>query len=98
TSAEALAGWAGFVDDATIKHAVVGGAVRQQIADRWSVGPEIVYMRGPDSDRDLYLTGIVAYDLASPAEPRPGRTVPYLVAGGGAFRHSSRFGDVQFAS
>ena len=40
-------GWAGFVDDATIHHAVFGGAARFYVTPRISVGPELVYMVGP---------------------------------------------------
>ena len=50
---EIFAGYAGFVDDATIDHAVFGGAGRFYISPRASQGPEVTYMRGPDLDRDL---------------------------------------------
>ena len=95
-AAELTGGHAGFVDDATIHHGVIGGALRWYVSPRISVGPELAYMRGPDDDRDLMLTGNVTFDLRAPA---PGRVVtPFLVAGAGLFRHSDRIGPVPFSS
>ena len=54
---EFLAGYAGFADDATIDHAIAGVAARVYLTPRLAIGPEAVYMWGPRSDRDLYLTG-----------------------------------------
>jgi hypothetical protein len=89
-AAEIVVGHAGFVDDATIHHGVLGGAIRWYVTPRVSVGPEIVYMRGPRDDRDLMLTGNVTFDFLSPV-PRH-RFTPFAVVGGGWFRHSDRFG------
>ena len=53
-------GWAGFADDSVIHHSVVGAAARficDAVRLRISVGPEITYLRGPGSDRDLIVTG-----------------------------------------
>jgi hypothetical protein len=87
---EGTVGWAGFVDDATIHHRVVGGGVRIPIGvDRLSVGPEIVYMRGPRTDRDVFVLGSLWIDLR---RERPGaQAVPYVVVGGGIMRHSDDF-------
>jgi hypothetical protein len=95
---EATVGHAGFVDDATIGHTLAGAAVRWQVTPRLSVGPEVTYMKGPRSDRDLFVTGDVVWDLVSGAGARPGRVVPYLLGGAGMFRHFDRFGPVSFAS
>ena len=84
-------GWAGFVDDATIHHAVFGGAARFYLTPRISVGPEFVYMVGPDNDRDLILTGNLTFDLIKPIDNRPRRFTPYVLAGGGYFQHRNRF-------
>ena len=84
-------GWAGFVDDATIHHGVFGGAARFYVTPRISVGPEFVYMVGPDDDRDLMLTGNVIFDVLRPIDNRPRRITPYLLAGGGFFQHRDRF-------
>ncbi|HEV8393323.1 MAG TPA: hypothetical protein VGQ37_03570 [Vicinamibacterales bacterium] len=95
---EVTAGYAGFVDDATVSHALVGGLARWPVTPRVSIGPEVTYMRGPGSDRDLFVTGNVAWDLVSRSAQRPGLVVPYVLGGAGFFRHSDRFGPLTFAS
>jgi hypothetical protein len=86
---EGTVGWAGFVDDATIHHRLFGGSVRVPLGGRLSVGPEIVYARGPAGDRDLFVLGSLWIDLVPDAADRP--VVPYVVMGGGYMRHSDRF-------
>ena len=95
---EATAGWAGFADDAMISHGVLGGMARWQVTPRLSIGPEVTYMKGPGSDRDLSVTGNVTWDLVSRTAPQPGTVVPYVVGGAGFFRHADRFGPLRFAS
>jgi hypothetical protein len=95
---EFLAGYAGFVDDATIDHGMVGAAGRVYLTPRVAVGPEFVYMDGPAADRDLFLTGNLTFDLLPPLGGRPPRVTPFLVAGGGFFQHSDRFGPSTFTS
>jgi len=105
-AAEFFAGHAGFVDDALINHAVLGAGARVYLTPRLGVGPEIVYMRGPGDDHDLFVTGNLTFDfLPARAEARalrgavhPPRVSPFLVAGGGLFRHSDRFGPQSFSS
>lgn len=96
-AAEFTAGWAGFVDDAMINHGVAGGAARVYVTPWLSVGPEVVYMRGPRADRDLFVTGNVTIDLRG---DRGGtaRVIPFVVAGAGLMRHSDRFGGRTFSS
>lgn len=91
---EFTGGYAGFVDDAVINHGLVGAALRYHLSPRISVGPEIQYMIGPNSDRDLILTGNVTFDVTPPAS----KVTPFLVAGGGLFRHSNNFGGRSFSS
>lgn len=91
---EIAIGYAGFVDDATIDHAAFAGALRFYLSPRISVGPEVQYMRGPDDDRDLIVTGNVTFDLLGPGR----RVTPFVVAGGGLFRHSDRFASGSFSS
>ena len=79
---EFLAGYAGFVDDATIDHAIAGTAVRVYLTPRLAIGPEFVYMWGPNWDRDLFLTGNLTFDLLPPRRAAR-RVTPFLVAGGG---------------
>jgi len=95
---EFLVGYAGFVDDATIDHVIVGTAARVYLTPRIAIGPEFVYMRGPNSDRDLFLTGNLTFDVLPPRDGRPPQLTPFLVAGGGFFQHSDRFGVSTFTS
>lgn len=92
--AELAAGYAGFVDESTIDHSVFAGALRFHLTPRISVGPEVQYMRGPGSDRDLIVTGNLTVDLLSPDR----RATPFVVVGGGLFRHSDGFGSGTFSS
>jgi hypothetical protein len=91
---EGFAGYAGFVDDYMIPHAAFGGAARWYLLPRVAVGPELVYMIGPGEDRDRVLTGNVTFDFL--AGPRA--ATPFLVAGGGIFSHTSKFGDLSVTS
>lgn len=95
---EFLAGYAGFADDAIIDHAMIGTAARVYLTPRVAIGPEFVYMRGPNSDRDLMLTGNLTFDLLRPRAGRPAPVSPFLVVGGGLFQHSDRFGPFDFTS
>ena len=93
---EFLVGYAGFVDDATIDHGIVGAAARLYLTTRVAVGPEFVYMRGPNSDRDLFLTGNLTFDVLPPRNGKPRPITPFLVTGGGFFQHRDRFGPFDF--
>jgi hypothetical protein len=95
---EFLAGYAGFADDATIDHAIVGTAARVYLTPRLAAGPEFVYMWGPNWDRDLFLTGNLTFDVLSPRDGRPRPVTPFLIAGGGFSQHSDRFGPFSFTS
>lgn len=95
---EGSLGWAGFGDEGLIHHTVAGAGARFYVSRRMSLGPEVQFFAGPDSDTDLMLTGNLVVDVLAPTGTRPHRTTPYLVIGGGFFRHSDRFGDSTFAS
>ena len=90
---ELSAGWAGFGDEGLIHHGLVGAGARFYLSRRFSLGPELVYMAGPDQDSDLMLTGNLWVDLLAPTPAKPRRTTPFLVVGGGWFRHSDGFAD-----
>jgi hypothetical protein len=94
---EASAGYAGFVDDATIDHGLVGVASRWYLGPRLSVGPEVVYMKGPGGDRDLFLTGNLTWDILGDHGRSP-RVIPFVVGGGGIMWHRDRFGSQTFTS
>jgi len=85
---EFLAGWTGFIDEASIDHAVFGGAARLYLTPRISIGPEVSYMRGPNTDRDWFFLGNLTWDVRRPQAGRPPRVSPFLIAGGGFFIHS----------
>lgn len=91
TVVEGSLGWAGFGDEGLIHHTVAGAGARVYISRRFSLGPEVQYMIGPGSDRDIILTGNVMFDVLGPTADKPRRTTPYLLAGGGLFNHSQRF-------
>ena len=95
---EVTAGYAAFVDDSAIGHSLVGGLARWQVTPRLSIGPEVTYMRGPRSDRDLFVTGNVTWDLVTQGAPRAGLVVPYVLGGAGFFRHFDKIGPLDFAS
>lgn len=87
---EGSAGSAAFLDPGDFDHLVVGGAVRLPLTRRLTVGPEIVYMAGPRTDRDVIVNGVLWVDLIVPHETKPARVVPYVLVGGGFFTHSQR--------
>jgi len=95
---ELSSGWAGFADDSVIHHGLIGGAARFYASRRLSIGPELVYLIGPGSDRDLMLTGNLTFDLLGPTGTGARRATPYLVAGIGLLRHTNDFYGQRFAS
>jgi hypothetical protein len=94
TAVEGIGGYAGFLDESVMHHSVLGSAARWYLLPRVAVGPELVYMKGLGDDRDLVLTGNVTFDVLSGARA----VTPFLVAGGGIFRHSDRFSGHTFSS
>ena len=99
TAVEAVGGYAGLIDESFVDHTVFGASGRIHLSPRISIGPELVYMRGPGFDRDLFVTGNLTFDfLVAPSDARRGTVNPFLVAGGGLMRHSNRFGSNTFTS
>jgi len=89
---EGIAGYAAFLDDSAIEHAVFGGAARIQLAPRHSLGPEVVYLRGPGFDRDWFVTANYTFDVVRQDQRPPRHRInPFLVAGAGFMRHQDRF-------
>jgi hypothetical protein len=95
-AAELSAGYAGFVDEGLIAHGVLAGALRWPLSPRVSVGPELVYMRGPGGDRDFFATGNLTFDFLTPSPTRA--ATPYVVAGAGLMRHTGEVGVGTFTS
>ena len=87
---ELAAGWVGFADDGIVSEGLVGGAARWYLLPRFSVGPELVYIHGPNHSH-LVVTGNVTWDVLAPTNRRPHRVTPFLVAGGGVFQTRERF-------
>ena len=92
---EGTVGWAGFVDDATKHHSLVGVGARVGIGRRLSIGPEIVFTNGSTED-DRFVLGSLWVDLGP--SPDVARIVPYVVVGAGVMRHDQRFGSQRFVS
>ncbi|MBA2355021.1 MAG: hypothetical protein H0V80_10175 [Acidobacteria bacterium] len=90
----ASGGYALFVDELLIPHAVVGVGAEWLATPRIAVGPELLYMVGPGSDRDLFVLGVVRVGI----RPFSARVAPFVTAGGGLMRHSSRFGGRAFSA
>jgi hypothetical protein len=89
-SVEVVTGHAGYVDDAWDHRVMAGGVVRLAVTPRFTIGPEVVYLRGRHGSHEVTVTGTATYDLLrSGARPR---VVPFVVFGGGLIRQSSLVG------
>ena len=86
------AGEAWFADDSLIEHGYVGVWPRFYVTPRLSLGPEVVYMVGPGTDRDLFITANVNYEWPLPVGAASPRVTPFVLAGWGYMRHTPRFG------
>ena len=84
---KATFGAAGFGDELSDPHVVAGGSARFYVTRRFSVEPELLYMRDGEDDQDYLFTPNVAYDLSDPTR----RVVPYVAGGVGVFHHRGRF-------
>lgn len=84
---KATFGAAGFGDELDAPHVVAGGSVRFYLTRRFSVEPELLYMRNGKEDQDYLFTPNVAFDLSDPTK----RVVPYVAGGVGVFHHRGRF-------
>jgi hypothetical protein len=90
---EATGGWAGFPDDRWIHHGIVGGSFRTFIIGSLNIAPEVLYMVGPDGDRDVSVTPMAGYQFR-----RSARVQPYVNGGVGWLRHQEAFGTRSFSS
>jgi hypothetical protein len=89
---KATTGWVGFIDEDWIDHFVIGGAVRYYLTPRIGIEPEVLYMIGPGSDRDVTLIPHISFDFLSRPKVRP-----YLIGGAGLLHHSEKFGPLKFS-
>lgn len=83
-SVELVTGHAGYIDETWDNRIMVGGLLRVSLTPRFAVGPEVVYLHGPDSAHELLLTGTATYDLVG--SPTRRRLVPFIVFGAGLAR------------
>jgi hypothetical protein len=90
--ADFSAGWAAFADESLIHHRTAAAAFRFYPTPQFSVGPELTYMIGPGTDRDLFLLGTATYEWPLLRRQGSARIVPFVTGGWGYMRHRSRFG------
>lgn len=90
SSVEFVTGRAGFVDEVWDYFTMAGGAVRLQVTPRFALGPEVVYLDGPDGSHDLTITATGTFDLVAPRSDR--RVLPFVVFGAGLLRQTSVVG------
>jgi hypothetical protein len=97
---EGAVGLASFVDDAPIEYGYFGGSDRAYLTPRIAVGPEFIYMNGPDGAHQWHLTGNVSVDLVRDVvlNGRRPRVVPYVIAAGGFQRMTTQVGTGPFTS
>ena len=89
-SVEVVTGYAGYVDDAWDNRAIAGGVVRFALTPRFTIGPEVVYLRGRRGSHEMTVTGTGTFDLVRSKVRR--RVVPFVVIGVGLIRQSSLVG------
>lgn len=87
-------GWAGFADDGLINHGAFGVGAEWVPTDHLSIGPELLYMVGPRSDRDLMLLGTARVGILSLRSP----VAPFVTVGGGMMTHTDKFGGESYSS
>ncbi len=66
-------GWIGFPDESMINHFLVGASVRISVVGGLGVEPELTYMIGPRSDRDLVFAPVVSWEFGK------GSVRPYVL-------------------
>jgi hypothetical protein len=89
----ATAGWVGFIDENWIDHKIVGASARFYLTTRIGVEPEVLYMVGPGSDRDVTLIPHLSFDFLSREKVRP-----YIIGGAGLMHHSQKIGPIRFSN
>ena len=89
-SVEFVTGHAGYVDDVWDNRVAAGGVVRFALTPRFTIGPEVVYLRGRRGSHEVTVTGTGTLDLVRSGVHR--RVVPFVVVGVGLIRQSSLVG------
>ena len=77
-----VTGISSFIDESFLHHFVGGGSLHYYVTDRFSVGPELLYMHRDNTDTDITATAQFAWDfLGGP------RVQPYVAGNVGVLRH-----------
>jgi hypothetical protein len=87
-------GWAGFADEGLIDHGAFGGGLEWVVTPRIAIGPEVLYMVGPDEDRDLFVLAVARIGIL----PFRSRVAPFVTMGAGMMTHSDRFAAGSYSS
>lgn len=82
----ASGGWIAFLDDSFINHYLVGASARISLVGGLSVEPEVTYMVGPNSDRDIVFAPVVSWEFGK------GKVRPYVLGAAGWLWHQNRPG------
>ena len=85
-------GWTTFLDEGPIDHFVSGGSVRFYISSRVGIEPEVLYLKGPGTDRDVTFIPHVTFDFGR----TPRRS--FYVTGGVGFLRQSQTSPFRFTS
>ena len=88
------AGHADFLDEGRLGHSTFGGGLEWVLTRHIAVGPEILYMRGPGDDRDMFLVGVARFGIL----PLRSRVAPFVTAGGGWMIHSDDYAGMSYSS
>jgi hypothetical protein len=87
-------GYAAFVDDGRIDHGAFGAGAEWVVTRHIALGPEVLYMVGPDSDRDLFVVAVARIGILPFTSP----VSPFVTAGAGLLRHSDDIYGQSFSS
>jgi hypothetical protein len=92
--AKFIFGTSAFLDEEIpFDHSIFGGSIPIHLTERLSIEPQLLYMKGPGTDRDLIVMGNVAYDFF-----KKERFEIYVVGGGGILSNSQQFGSSKFTA
>jgi hypothetical protein len=89
---EGIIGAAGFVDESTDWRTLAGGGGRIFVTPRVALGPELVFLEGPEGFYEWTLTGNLTIDLLADRASAPRPIARYVAVGGGYLRQVSLVG------
>jgi hypothetical protein len=74
-------GWIGFADESLVHHGLVAASLRISIAGGLGVEPELTYMIGPRSDRDVVFAPVASWEFGRK------KVRPYVLGATGILWH-----------